>query len=137
MQTLLGSIIAIGVWENKGAKGLNMKLLFKVCSTCNIVPVHRSLFSNAHSCLPFPCTVVIYTVAYLGKGLPAVANLVLLLAGTAAFGLFCSIQADFVMTSTSGAADLPRMGCNIDCGWRFCWNPNSNTGVLSKQAHVR
>lgn len=31
MQTLMGSIVAIGVWENKGAKGLNLKLLVKVC----------------------------------------------------------------------------------------------------------
>ena len=30
MQTLMGSIIAIGVWENKGTKGFNMKLMIKV-----------------------------------------------------------------------------------------------------------
>lgn len=26
----MGSIVAIGVWENKGTKGLNIKLLIKV-----------------------------------------------------------------------------------------------------------
>lgn len=39
LQTLMGSIVAIGVWENKGTKGLNLKLLFKVahsiCMTCS------------------------------------------------------------------------------------------------------
>ena len=34
VQTLMGSIIAIGVWENKGTKGFNVKLLIKVCSCC-------------------------------------------------------------------------------------------------------
>lgn len=29
-QTLMGSIIAIGVWENKGTKGFNLKLLIKI-----------------------------------------------------------------------------------------------------------
>ena len=30
MQTLTGSIVAIGLWEGKGGKALNLKLLFKV-----------------------------------------------------------------------------------------------------------
>ena len=53
MQTLMGSIIAIGVWENKGGKALNLKLLWKVHITlayCWTECQEPSIESVQHRC---------------------------------------------------------------------------------------
>lgn len=142
----MGSIIAIGVWENKGTKGFNLKLLIKVlhrsakllgtlilhllCLSQNLqlsylhnllsvaAPAVASHFSN-HTCNTSLSTLYPYLLCpewNMAKHLWRVSKL--------------------TSKHSHATPGLWWVGCNLDCGWRDFWTIDSPAGLLTKQAHV-